>query len=87
MALEMTVFDPVRYLVDAEEMAAYLEDAYRSGSSEVFADALEDVARACGRFLEHSEDESVRSSPNLEDVLKILRDAGVAMRFVPAAAA
>lgn len=48
MALKTTLFDPSRYLDDAESQAELLRDAFETGDTAFIADALGIVARARG---------------------------------------
>jgi probable addiction module antidote protein len=46
--IKTTVWDPAVYLESEDQIAAYLEDAFDSGDSDVIIAAIGDVARARG---------------------------------------
>lgn len=95
MTVTLSRFDPTEYLDDAEEMAAYLEDALASGDIGVFTDALGVLARAKGMSqlardtglsrtaLYRSLSENGR--PEFLTVVKVMKAVGVTLTATPLA--
>ena len=96
MPLETRPFDASEYLDDAESIAAYLADAFESGSAEEIGDALGVVAKAKGMSELARQTGLSRQSlykalsaeghPEFATVLKVLQAVGVKLTPVPAPA-
>lgn len=85
MTPHSTPFDPTPFLREPAQIAAYLEDALASGSADVFADALEDVARAMeGSVAEElTEKVEVSDRSRVFEVQRLLNRIGLSIRFAP----
>lgn len=93
MMLELRPFDSAQYLDNAEEMAAYLQDALASGDEGVFTDALGAVARAKG-MTQLAKDTglsrptlyrslSAGGKPEWGTVMKVLKVFGLTLTTIP----
>jgi probable addiction module antidote protein len=92
MALETRPFDPADFLETAEDIAAYLEEAFADGDPALIAAALGDAARARGiaRIATDagvSRESLYRSlseagNPELGTVLKVMKALGLRLRPV-----
>ncbi|MDZ4372872.1 MAG: addiction module antidote protein [Phenylobacterium sp.] len=96
MTIENRRFDAARYLESAEDIAAFLEDAFSSNDPAVIAAALGAAARAHG-MTELARDTglnraqlyrslSADGSPELSTVLKVLAALGVRLQATPISA-
>jgi probable addiction module antidote protein len=94
MPRKTTVFDPSKYLDDAESQAELLADAFESGHAAYIADALGIVARARGMTSIAKEAGVTREAlykalsedgdPRLSTLLGVLRALGVQLSAKPA---
>ena len=86
-------WDPAEHLVDAEDMAAYLEAALEDGDPRVVAAALGDIARAKGMTQVARDTGLGRESlykalspdgnPELATLLKVIAALGLQLRAAP----
>jgi probable addiction module antidote protein len=91
---QTTVFDPSKYLDDAESQAELLADAFESGKAAYIADALGIVARARGMTSIAKEAGVTREAlykalsedgdPKLSTLLGVLKALGVQLSAKPA---
>lgn len=89
MAEQLTAYDPAAALVDDEEIAAFMADAFETGDAAYIAKALGVVARAKGmteisRKSGLSREQlyrsfSERGNPTLKTTLAVMRALGVDM--------
>ncbi|MDM8347046.1 putative addiction module antidote protein [Pseudochrobactrum sp. sp1633] len=87
MAEKLTAYDPAAALVDDEEIAAFMADAFETGDAAFIAKALGVVARAKGmseisRKTGLSREQlyrsfSERGNPTLKTTLAVMRALGV----------
>ncbi|NKC05462.1 addiction module antidote protein [Brucella haematophila] len=87
MAEKLTTYDPAAALVDDEEIAAFMADAFETGDAAFIAKALGVVARAKGmseisRKTGLSREQlyrsfSQRGNPTLKTTLAVMRALGV----------
>jgi len=85
-----TVWDPAEYLETEEQIAAYLEDIFESGDSDLIVAAIGDVARARGMSKIAGDTNRGRESlykslspdgnPSFQTVVKVLASMGFALR-------
>jgi probable addiction module antidote protein len=91
--VKTTVWDPVEYLETEEQIAAYLDDNFKSGDPDLIVTAIGDVARARG-MAKIADDagrgrESLYKSlsqggnPSFETILKVLSSLGFGIRPIP----
>jgi probable addiction module antidote protein len=87
-------FDPSRYLVSDEAIAAYLESVMQENDAGLLVEALGDIAKARGMTAVAQESGITREAlykalrsdaqPRFETILKVLGAIGVQMKFAPA---
>lgn len=96
MAEQLTTYDPAAALVDAEEVAFFVADAFATGDAAYIAKALGVVARARG-MAEIAQETglsreqlyrsfSERGNPTLKTTLAVMRALGIEMTAKPHAA-
>ena len=88
-----TVWDPAEYLETDEQIAAYLEDIFKSGDPDLIVTAIGDVARARGMSKIADDTKRGRESlykslsqdgnPSFETVMKVLSSLGFSLRPAP----
>ena len=88
--VKTTVWDPAEYLETEEQIAAYLEDIFKSNDPELMIAAIGDVARARGMSKIADETNRGRESlyksfsqggnPSFETVIKVLASIGFSLR-------
>ena len=88
--VKTTVWDPAEYLETEEQIAAYLEDIFKSNDPELIIAAIGDVARARGMSKIADETNRGRESlyksfsqggnPSFETVIKVLASVGYGLR-------
>ena len=91
--VKTTIWDPVEYLETGEQVAAYLEDIFKSGDSDLIITAIGDVARARGMSKIAGEVNLGRESlykslsqggnPSFETVMKVMASLGYSLRPAP----
>jgi probable addiction module antidote protein len=91
--VKTTVWDPTEYLETEEQIAAYLDDIFKSGDPDLIVTAIGDVARARG--MAKIADDAGRgreslykslsqgSNPSFETILKVLSSLGFNLRPSP----
>ena len=88
--VKTTVWDPAEYLETEEQIAAYLEDIFESGDTELIVAAIGDVARArgmsrvagdanCGRESLYKS-LSPDGNPSFETIVKVMSALGFGLR-------
>jgi probable addiction module antidote protein len=92
--VKTTIWDPAEYLETDEQVAAYLEDIFKSGNPDLIITAIGDVARAQGMSKIADETNRGRESlyksfsqsgnPSFETVIKVLSSLGFVLRPTPA---
>ena len=97
MAEKLTTYDPAAALVDDEEIAAFMADAFESGDAGYIANALGIVARAKGmtqiaQQTGLSREQLYRSfsaagNPTLKTTLSVMKALGIDLIAKPHAAA
>jgi probable addiction module antidote protein len=93
--VKTTVWDPAEYLETEEQVAAYLEDIFKTGDPDLIVAASGDVARARGMSKIAGDANRGRESlykslslggnPSFETVVKVLSSLGFGLRPAPAA--
>ena len=88
-----TTWDPAEYLETEEQIAAYLDDIFKTGDSNLIVTALGDVARAKGMSKIADDTNRGRESlykslspggnPSFETVMKVLSSMGFGLRPAP----
>jgi probable addiction module antidote protein len=96
MSEKLTTYDPAAALVDGEEIAAFMADAFETGDAAYVAKALGTVARAKGmteiaRKTGLSREQLYRSfseegNPTLKTTLAVMRAVGIEMTIKSQAA-
>ena len=89
-AVKTTVWEPAEYLETDEQIAAYLEDIFKSGNPDLIVAAIGDVARARGMSKIADSANLGRESlykslaqggnPSFETVIKVLSSLGFGLR-------
>jgi len=92
--VKTTLWDPAEYLETEEQIAAYLEDIFKSGDPELMVTAIGDVARARGMSKIAGSANRGRESlyksfsqsgnPSFETVVKVLSSLGFNLHPAPA---
>jgi probable addiction module antidote protein len=91
--VKTTVWDPAEYLETDEQVAAYLEDIFKSNDPDLIVTAIGDVARArgmskiadaakCGRESLYKS-LSQGGNPSFETIIKVLSSLGFSLRPAP----
>jgi probable addiction module antidote protein len=88
--VKTTVWDPAKYLETDEQIAAYLDDIFKSGDPDLMIAAIGDVARAQGMSKVADTTNLGRESlyksfsqsgnPSFETVIKVLYSLGFGLR-------
>jgi len=88
--VKTTIWDPAEYLETEEQIAAYLEDIFKSGDPDLIITAIGDVARARGMSKIADDTNRGRESlykslsqggnPSFETVMKVLSSLGFSLR-------
>jgi probable addiction module antidote protein len=88
-----TLWDPAEYLETEEQAAAYLEDIFKSGDTDLIITAIGDVARARGMSKIAGKTNRGRESlykslsrggnPSFGTVIKVLSSLGFSLRPAP----
>ena len=88
--VKTTVWDPAEYLETDEQIAAYLEDIFKSGDPDLIITAIGDIARARGMAkiaddTNHGRESLYKSlsqngNPSFETVMKVLSSLGFGIR-------
>jgi len=88
--VKTTVWDPAEYLETEEQIAAYLEDIFESGDTELIVAAIGDVARARGMSKIAGDTNRGRESlykslspdgnPSFETIVKVMAALGFGLR-------
>ena len=88
--VKTTVWDPAEYLETDEQIAAYLDDVFKTGDPNLIVAAIGDVARAKGIAKIADEANRGRESlykslshggnPSFETILKVLSSLGFSLR-------
>ena len=88
--VKTTMWDPVEYLETEEQIAAYLDDIFRSGDPDLMVAAIGDVARARGMSKIADDTNRGRESlykslaqggnPSFETVVKVMGSLGFGLR-------
>jgi len=88
--VKTTVWDPAEYLETEEQIAAYLEDIFESGDTELIVAAIGDVARARGMSKIADDTNRGRESlykslsldgnPSFETIVKVMAALGFGLR-------
>jgi len=88
--VKTTIWDPAEYLETEEQVAAYLEDIFKSGDPDLIITAIGDVARARGMSKIADDTNRGRESlykslsqggnPSFETVMKVLSSLGFSLR-------
>jgi probable addiction module antidote protein len=91
--VKTTLWDPAEYLETEEQIAAYLDDIFKSADPNLIVTAIGDVARARGmpKIAEDADrgreslykSLSQDGSPSFETILKVLSSLGFGIRLVP----
>jgi len=91
--VKTTVWDPAEYLETEEQIAAYLEDIFKSGDPDLMVAAIGDVARASGMSKIADASNRGRESlykslsqggnPSFETVIKVLSSLGFGLQPAP----
>jgi probable addiction module antidote protein len=91
--IKTTVWDPAAYLETDEQIAAYLEDIFQTGDSDLIVAAIGDVARAKGMSKIAEDTSRSRESlykslshdgnPSFDTVMKVLSSLGYCLRPAP----
>jgi probable addiction module antidote protein len=91
--VKTTIWDPAEYLETEGQIAAYLEDIFKSGDPDLIIAAIGDVARARGMSKIAGETNRGRESlyksfaqggnPSFETVIKVLSSLGFGLRPAP----
>jgi len=91
--IKTTVWDPAEYLETEEQIAAYLEDIFKSGDPDLIVTAIGDAARARGMSKIADASNRGRESlykslsqggnPSFETVMKVLSSLGFGLRLAP----
>jgi probable addiction module antidote protein len=91
--VKTTIWEPAEYLETDEQIAAYLEDIFKSGDPNLIIAAIGDVARARGMSKIADETNRGRESlykslsqcgnPSFETVLKVLSSLGFSLKPAP----
>ena len=92
--VKTTVWDPAKYLETEEQIAAYLDDIFKSGDPDLMVAAIGDVARARGMSRIADDTSRGRESlykslaqggnPSFETVVKVMSSMGFGLRPAPA---
>ena len=88
--VKTTVWDPAKYLETEEQIAAYLDDIFKSGDPDLMVAAIGDVARAQGMSKIADDANRGRESlykslaqggnPSFETVVKVMGSLGFGLR-------
>ena len=88
--VKTTVWDPAKYLETEEQIAAYLDDIFKSGDPDLMVAAIGDVARARGMSKIADDTNRGRESlykslaqggnPSFETVVKVMSSLGFGLR-------
>ena len=88
--VKTTVWDPAEYLETEEQIAAYLDDIFKSGDPNLIIAAIGDVARARGMSKIADDTNRGRESlykslsqsgnPSFETIMKVLSSLGFGLR-------
>ena len=88
--VKTTVWDPAKYLETEEQIAAYLDDIFKSGDPDLMVTAIGDVARARGMSKIADDTNRGRESlykslaqggnPSFETVVKVMGSLGFGLR-------
>ena len=88
--VKTTVWDPAKYLETEEQIAAYLDDIFKSGDPDLMVTAIGDVARARGMSKIADDTNLGRESlykslaqggnPSFETVVKVMGALGFGLR-------
>jgi probable addiction module antidote protein len=88
--VKTTIWHPAEYLETEEQVAAYLEDIFKSGDPDLIVTAIGDIARARGMSKIAGETNRGRESlyksfaqggnPSFETVIKVLSSLGFDLR-------
>ena len=88
--VKTTVWDPAKYLETEEQIAAYLDDIFKSGDPDLMVTAIGDVARARGMSKIADDTNLGRESlykslaqggnPSFETVVKVMDSLGFGLR-------
>jgi probable addiction module antidote protein len=88
--VKTTVWDPAKYLETEEQIAAYLDDIFKSGDPDLMVTAIGDVARARGMSKIAGDTNRGRESlykslaqggnPSFETVVKVMDSLGFGLR-------
>ena len=91
--IKTTVWDPAEYLETEDQIAAYLDDIFKSGDTDLIITAIGDVAGARGMSKIADETNRGRESlykslsqggnPSFETILKVLYSMGFGLRTAP----
>ena len=91
--VKTTVWDPTEYLETEEQIAAYLEDIFKSGDHDLIITAIGDIARARGMSKIADDTNRGRESlykslsqegnPSFETIIKVLASLGFGLRPAP----
>jgi probable addiction module antidote protein len=88
--VKTTVWEPAEYLKTEEQIAAYLDDIFKSGDSDLIVAAIGDIARARGMSKIACDTSRGRESlykslsqggnPSFETIIKVLASLGFGLR-------
>jgi len=79
--VKTTVFDPIDYLEDEEDIDLYLDEAFKTNDPDFILLCMNDVARARGmaKIAEEAGISNANSSPSFAVILKLLDSLGLAL--------